>query len=738
MDLKKLLKIYNRIISYIETDQLKDAIDDMKSLAGELHSWKLTHQITEVETNYKYMIHYLVEGNKDPKQTEIHQQIIRQLYDIADQLVDLGHLNGSPLLYYEKRRMATIEEDKSIGYYREKIAGLNDMLSVVAIIPEGGERELKFNETKKQLEQLTQSLFYSVFASPRSNSSFVEEYQSFMNDDLMPLYAKSMITSALTMSLLQRFDDKKVGLLLDSCEHSEPKVAIRAITGIVPLFIRYTERWKHYNKITSRVEIMSENDLFVKRLMNILIQYIQAHETEELTRKLTEEIIPEMMKLSPMIGNKINLEEWMGETNFEEKNPEWQKILDEAGLSDKLQEFSELQLGGADVFHSTFSNLKMYPFFSDMSNWFLPFDKHHTSLTTALSDRDEASSLLSTMLSTPMMCNSDKYSFCYSIMSMPEQYRKMMVNQLDSEAGELKKMAEEELVLNPNQKEEAITKQYIQDLYRFFKLYSRKTEFYDIFGQELNYHKINLLAPITSEPKHLKRLALYYFDKNNLKEALEAYQMLTEQGVSDDEIWQKIGYSHQMAGDINQALEAYLKAELINPNNSWVLRRIASCYRLLKQPESALQYFRRLDQINPDNLSVQLNIGHCFLELGEYDEALNYYFKVDLMSNENRRAWRSIAWCSFLSKKYDTSTQYYQQIIDNSPNAHDYLNAGHVALSMGNKKEAVKHYTAGAQLTQDFKQFEEMFRADIPHLEQAEVDTRLIPLLLDKVKYELE
>ena len=39
--------------------------------------------------------------------------------------------------------------------------------------------------------------------------------------------------------------------------------------------------------------------------------------------------------------------------------------FDEAGLTDKLQEFADMQLGGADVFHSTFSNLKNYPFFND-------------------------------------------------------------------------------------------------------------------------------------------------------------------------------------------------------------------------------------------------------------------------------------------------------------------------------------------------------------------------------------
>ncbi len=68
-----------------------------------------------------------------------------------------------------------------------------------------------------------------------------------------------------------------------------------------------------------------------------------------------------MMKLSPMIGKRSNSTSgW--EKPGSMKNPEWQKILDETGLTDKLKEFSDLQLEGADVFHSTFSNLKSYPF----------------------------------------------------------------------------------------------------------------------------------------------------------------------------------------------------------------------------------------------------------------------------------------------------------------------------------------------------------------------------------------
>lgn len=313
-----------------------------------------------------------------------------------------------------------------------------------------------------------------------------------------------------------------------------------------------------------------------------------------------------------------------------------------------------------------------------------------------------------------------------------------MVSQLGAETDELKKMAEEEFTLNPNQKEDGIIKQYVQDLYRFFKLYQRKNDFDDIFGTSPDYHQIDILKSIVLQPNNLEKIALYYFEKNNFNEALDAYIKLTEIGNVTAETWQKIGYCRQMSGDIQGALSAYQKSELIDDNNTWVLRRIAGCYRLLKQPESALQYFRKLDQLKPDNMNTQLNIGHCFLELDQYDEALNYYFKVDLLSSANTRAWRSIAWCSFLSEKYDTAQNYYSKIIENKPNAHDYINAGHVALCMDNKKQAVDYYVKSVNLAGNYTQFEEMFVEDTPHLLQAGIKNSILPLILDKVKYDSE
>ena len=143
-----------------------------------------------------------------------------------------------------------------------------------------------------------------------------------------------------------------------------------------------------------------------------------------------------------------------------------------------------------------------------------------------------------------------------------------------------------------------------------------------------------------------------------------------------------------------------------------ILNRIAYCYRVLKEPITALVFYRRIEQFKPDDMAVQLNIGHCYLELKRYDEALNYYFKVELLGNAASRAWRPIAWCAFLSRKYDVARDYYARVLEKKPSAHDYLNAGHVEVCVGNMKRGVELYMLSKQKTGDMEAFQTMLYDD--------------------------
>ena len=141
----------------------------------------------------------------------------------------------------------------------------------------------------------------------------------------------------------------------------------------------YRKRTALYPQIINRLDALSEVPGFTKAIRTITLRFILARETEKITRKLQNEIIPEMMKLSPKISNKINLKDITPEQLGEEMNPEWENIFADSSLGKKMEEFSELQQEGADVMHSTFVHLKSFPFFRELSNWLLPFTTEHSS-----------------------------------------------------------------------------------------------------------------------------------------------------------------------------------------------------------------------------------------------------------------------------------------------------------------------------------------------------------------------
>ncbi|MFA6864061.1 MAG: tetratricopeptide repeat protein [Dysgonamonadaceae bacterium] len=723
---------------FIEKNELKNALDSIKALADKLQNWTITDKLNELKNNYKYMLHYLIEGSKDPEQDKIYHKLLRDTYKLTSDAAEAALTQESSQLFFEKIRIANMRAPLSMNEYGEQIKKNVDTKALLSLFEEGDEKTNRTKKNAQEHERTVSDMFYTIFSSPRANDDIIKEYTEFMIDEIIPVDDKSMFISALMLNILQRFDLKKIVFLLECCSHTNMEISIRSIVALTPILQLYKKRWHLYPEFINRISLLSDDGVFRRRLLISIIQFIQSRETEKITKKLTEEILPEMMKLSPIIGKKIRMDEWMGETGMEDKNPEWQKILDDAGITDKLEEFSNLQMQGADVFHSTFSNLKSYPFFNEMSNWFLPFNLEHSQLHNFITENTENKGVIKSITNATFICNSDKYSFCYSIMMMPEQYRKMMSSQLGAESEELKNMRDEEFTINPYQEEEAICKQYVQDLYRFYKVYPRKDDFMDIFSMPLNYHKIDAISSIVSVPENLEKIALYYFEKNHLPEALSAYEILSELDPSNSEVWQKIGYCKQQLVDLEGAVEAYLRADLIELNNTWVLRRIAQCYRLLKQPEKALQYYRKLEKLHPEDLNVQLNIGHCFLELKEYEEALKNYFKVEWLDDTNRRVWRSIAWCSFLSHKFDVSQKYYAKILENEPNSHDYMNAGHVELCLKNMKKAMNYYSESIKKMKNMKSFKSLLKEDFNELRLAGVDLNILPALLDKIAYDLE
>jgi tetratricopeptide (TPR) repeat protein len=737
MNNRDIVALKKEILQYLSKRQLKDVFESLTKLVVHLQDWKVSGTLSELETNYKFMLHYLFEGVEDPGREDVYRSLLRSLYELTDDSVDELLNIESPNIFYEKYRVNTLK-NSSLADYAKQLKDINDSFSLIDLLEEGDEKKNRKRDLAVKRERIASDMFIEVYVSPRANEKNMDNYISFLENPELPVRERSLFLSALTLSLFHRFDSRKVQVLMNAAASDDMQLRARAIVGLVIVMQMYDIRWSLYPELQSRLDIMSENQDFRKAIRRVIIQLIRSRETEQISKKIREEILPEMMKFNNLAGRKLNMEELMGgDSDFSEKNPEWQKELEESGLGKKLQEYSNLQLEGADVFHSTFASLKNFPFFSEIGNWFLPFDPSYSEFAS-LFPEDSGNNLLKTaILDSGHMCNSDKYSFCLSLLQISPTQREMMMGKMGAESEEIKQLQKEAQDMNPAIDDEIISNQYIQDLYRFFKLHPYRNNFFDIFKLNLNFYEKKSIAPLISDVESMKKIAFYCFDKNNFSEALDVFNKLIEVDNKSDDIWQKIGYCKQMLNNQEGALEAYQKADLLKPNNSWIIKRIAHIYRSLKKPELSLDYYKKAAKLTPDNINTELNIGHCYLELNDYEQALNTYFKVELLDSKEAKSWRPIAWTAFLLKKYDLSQKYYQKILEEKPTTHDYLNAGHVELCIGNKKEAIEYYKKAVYQDNDFELFTMLFDADRDSLISHGVDAKIFPFLFDQIKYGL-
>lgn len=720
MTLQEINKTYNRIIGSLDNKELKNAFDFIQTLIAGIREYSFQDKLDELQNTYKYMLRYRIEGVKDPMQEQIYNNLQTSLYELADQIKHKALAMGSSLLFYSKRR----------NMQMDKISSYKEIHTLLA-------KEYKAGRMI-DVDASTIVLFDKIWVSNFLTQEEADDIKDILKDYSLPFTTGCQIVSSLMLGLQAAFDKEKLLLLFDAAGHSNEEIKVRALISILVTLYTYRKRTGLYPQIMNRLEALAEVPGFTNTIRTITLRFILARETEKITKKLQDEIIPEMIKLSPKISNKINLKDFTPEQLSDEMNPEWESIMSDNSLGKKMEEFSELQQEGADVMHSTFVHLKSFPFFHELSNWLLPFTSEHSSFGSQMNLDDSEKQMLESMTLAGFMCNSDKYSLYFSMLQLPSDTRKMMMNQFDSQASEMIQQNREELI-SKRGKLEVIAGQYIQDLYRFFKLYPEHPDFNDIFKMPLDFHNLPILRPYISDTESLTSIAEYYLHKNYFEDALVIFNQLSEIKQDDDVLYQKIGYCKQMEGDLKGALEAYLHADLLNTESKWVIRRIAGCYRSLKQPEEALKYYHRYEMLNPDNLSVQISIGHCHLELKDYNEALKCFFKVDYLDSKSHKAWRPIAWCSFLTGKYDQARNYYKKIIENQPSSLDLLNAGHTEWALQNMKGTLSYYKQAVQLENaGFDKFLEQFKQDVPDLLIAGIEETEVALILDQLRYTLD
>jgi tetratricopeptide (TPR) repeat protein len=735
---KELNNKYTDICNNLAERKLKPAFDRLEKIIAENGLGILYDEWRELNQTYQYMLKYTVEGIQDPERQKVYRKLIVSAFELSDKVNEVLRLKYSSSIEYEKKRIFQNQFITDFEAFWSELEAFYSQAELQTLVENEKAADPEDQaEAIKHRQQLVR-LFYHVWFCDQLNSEETEFLKKFFTSPSILVAYKSFLVSAITLSLQRYFDEAKFSLLFDAFRMNEIFVNQRALVGLLIALYQYDSRILFYPEITGRLEMLNEDPEFKRNLERIIVQMIRSKETEKLQQRIRDEILPEMIRISPTLKDKINLDSLMEGGLSDDKNPEWKEIP--PGLMDKMEEFSRLQTEGADVFIGSFAMLKSFPFFNELANWHIPFFVENPEIHEVIDISDEINrSFIGIISHAPLLCNSDKYSFCFSVQSLPKPNREYLTQGVKTAMDQFREIEQDEELTNPDQKAAFVSNQYIQDLYRFYKLHPRKNDFEDIFNWRFDFHnKITLGNILKENEKMLRNIAEYYFSKNYFEEAGDIFEYLLSI-EKEGELYQKIGFCYQKLGNFTTALESYQKAELYELNRLWTFKKIALCYRNLKQPDKALEYYKKAEKLDPGDLNNLLNVGHCLLELGLFDEALKYYFKVEYLAPGNKKVWRPIAWCSFLTGKKEQAEQYFLKLIEEESNKHDLMNMGHVQWSLGNRKAALDYYKKSiSKVGFSEAEFMDVFDEDLPQLLHQGIDKDDVPIMLDQLRYFVE
>lgn len=729
MEIREIKQTSSEIKILLKQERISEAIARFKPMLNNIADLTLRDRYDHIKSTYGYMLKYLSDGFDDPKRDDIVRQVYHDIYSLLDECVMRLSTSTSTELFYVRR--ATVASLSLQEIMQQYMAMLNK-LELLNNVEEQYRNTIAIAQVKQDSEQLSANLFNKVWCTVPMGSEDANTLKNSLDDNKIPQHFKVLIVSALFLSLIKFYDEEKIKLLLHTYyNNTSNEVQLRSLTcAIIVLYLNRTRIGKT-STIKSALNLAAESPHFSDDVFAIVNRLIRTKNTDNITRKLKDDLMPNIMKMSPDLMNKFKEKGHSVDATDLEANPEWQAWLENSGVTQKIEELNKIQTEGGDVYISTFANLKSYPFFNTISNWFLPFYSGHTQISTDATASDLK--LFELIEMAPYLCDSDKYSLVFSIARIPEAQRQAMSSQFDMHNADIKELNTSQL--NPDIKSRDLSINcFVQDLYRFFKLFSRRADFVNIFDTAMDFTALPYIDSYIEDKMHLTVIAEFYLANGFYDDAIKYYQFMLDRFQDcEAHVYQKLGFAHQNLGQHAKAIAYYKKYDLIHDHDVWNLKHIATCYRVLKNYEQALLYFKRAEAISPNQANLCLSIGHCLLFQDNIDEALQYYYKVDYLSPGKHKAWRPIAWCSFLRYDYAQAQKYYEKIMtDDTATVQDHMNYAHLLLCNKQVTEAIAQYRQAHEMMSN-DDFVNLFEGDRQELIKKGLKHKYISLVRDAI-----
>ena len=652
-----------------------------------IENYLLMHQtayydvFNAINDDYRLMLDYFSRGYPDNQRDEVYHRLLRRLYVLVANIDWDRQVASSSYLSSLRRQVQQGGYDWSVPAVRHE---LEEYVSAMALLELEQEhvRRQKALDLHQRHQQYMSLLFGRIVTSGQWKES---EGQAFADLLLSPTVSdidQQLLVSAVMLSCFQMFDYEKFHALLTVYRQTPDElVRQRALVGWAMVADFYLK--EIYPSMLKEVDDACHDERTLNELTELQMQLVYCLHAEQDTQVIQKEIMPELMKGNNLTITPHGLAE-LDEDRLEEiLHPDAAEQNMER-MEESMHRMVDMQKQGADIYFGGFSQMKRFPFFNDLSNWFVPYYTDHPAISRILKDT-RGRKFLQIITKVGAFCDSDKYSFVLGFEQVLSRIPESMLKLID-EGEAIPTPVGGEITLEEQQQPAFMRRMYLQDLYRFYRVFAARSTFVNPFEKkEGESYSVPLYLFFANEAFSNTSLSTKFLEVVSFmmkRKMYEEARMVFLNFPSDDDMfryWLLAGHLNAVtAHNIDWTCECYRRAWLLRPDDEKVKACLArTCFKCEKIDE-ALTLFRELSEAYPDHLGYQLNTAICMTRVKAYDDAMKILFRLNYEHPDNLAVMRALAWAETLTGKFDQARRHYARLTANAENhlSEDLLNHG--------------------------------------------------------------
>lgn len=618
-----------------------------------------------IKSDYQLMADYWRRGYKDPQLPNLYGTLLKRMYVLYANIANAYNIRHTPLLTSLFYRGHMSARDWSPQNIREELESFVSEVAMLELEPPHT-AEPKRKELYTRHFQSMAEMFYYILTSDTWTDGFSSAMEEMLLSPTIDTNDQQLFVTGIMLATIHCFDIAKFRLLVHLYQRStDEPVRQRALVGWA--FALNAEIGQSiYAEEKELVDKLLEDEACCQELVELQKQLIFCLDAERDHAILQNEIMPDLMKqpgglritrngIEEAPEDELNdiLHPDEAEANLERIEAGYQKIIN-------------MQKQGSDIYFGGFAQMKRFPFFNEMVNWFFYFDYNHPDLS-AISERAKNSRFLHSVLRSSPFCNSDKYSFTLAFEQVVDKIPQNIMEIVERGEVALNDFAAEETV-----KPAFLRRIFLQDLYRFFRLFKERDAFRNIFDAENKDYLI--LSKSTFRQTHVE----VYFNEVTaflLKKGRrsEAAAMLDNYGEHRRDF-----HYYMMSAYLGREPKTnYAQALALQPDSERALAGYARALFNEGAYQEALENYDKLLVLQPDKKSYLLNKAVCLTNLKRYDEAERLLFRLNYEEEDDANVNRVLAWTLTSNGKYEQAEKLYNQLLSvKKPSADDLLNYG--------------------------------------------------------------